>query len=117
VVGGDFHQNDPDAVGILDPHLGQSPWLGYGLTQHAHARRQQPLVLGGEISHLEPDHDAGPGSAITAPRHFEKASAQKEDQAGIAGCAELAVNREAQHIPVKLVASAQAGRTQQDPAA
>jgi hypothetical protein len=44
VIGGDFDEDDPDAVGVLDPHLSQSPGLGYRFTQNANADRSQPLM-------------------------------------------------------------------------
>jgi hypothetical protein len=33
VIGRDFDEDDPNAVGVLDPHFGQSPGLGYWLLQ------------------------------------------------------------------------------------
>src|SRR5215472_10792844 len=56
VIGGHLDQDDPDAVRVLDPHLGQSPGLGDGLAHDPNPRRAQPLVLGAHIPYLEPDH-------------------------------------------------------------
>jgi hypothetical protein len=93
MTGGDFDEDDPDAVGVLDPHLSQSPGLGYRLTQNANPGRGQPLMLGVDIPHLEPDHHRVPGSAVGVPGALQEACAEKEDHPGIGRRAELAVDR------------------------
>ncbi len=55
MAGGDFDENDPDAVGVLDPHLGQSSRLRYRITQNVNTGRSQPLMPGVNIAHLEPE--------------------------------------------------------------
>jgi hypothetical protein len=40
MIGGNLDQDDPDAVRILDPHLGQAPGLGLGPAQNASAGRR-----------------------------------------------------------------------------
>jgi hypothetical protein len=72
VIGGDFDKNDPHAVGVLDPHLGQSPRLGYRLTQNANTARGQPLMLSVNIPHLQPDHHRLPDSAVGVPGDLQK---------------------------------------------
>ena len=64
MVGGDLNKDDPNAVGVLDPHLGQSPRLGYRLTQNAHTGPGQPFMLSVNIPHLQPDHHRPPGEAV-----------------------------------------------------
>ena len=38
VIGGNLDQDDPDAVGVLDPHLGRAPGLRGGSRMTGHAR-------------------------------------------------------------------------------
>jgi hypothetical protein len=77
------------------------------LAASGRAGRSQPLMLGVNIPHLEPEHHRVPGSAIRVPGDFQKACADKEDHPGIGRRAELAVDRQAQHVPVEVAASAQ----------
>jgi hypothetical protein len=49
-------------------------------------------MLGSKISHLKPDHERLTGSAVAVPGYLEEASAEKEDEAGIAVRAELTVD-------------------------
>jgi len=49
VIGGNLDQDDPDAVGILDPHLDQPPGLGCGFADDRDSGRGQPSVLGADI--------------------------------------------------------------------
>ena len=95
MIGWDFGQDDLDTVGVLDPHLGQSPRLGYRFTNNAGTGRGQPLMLSANIPHLEPDHHRVPGSARRVAGDFQEPSAEKEDHPGIARRAELPVDRQA----------------------
>jgi hypothetical protein len=52
VIGGDFNENDPHAVGVLDRHLDQSPGLGRGPSQNTNAGRSQPLFLSANVPDL-----------------------------------------------------------------
>jgi hypothetical protein len=56
VIGWDFDEDDLDAVGVLDPHLGQSPGLGDRLPEDAGTGRGQPLMFSVDIPHLKPEH-------------------------------------------------------------
>ena len=78
MIGGHLDQNDADAVRVLDPQLGQSPWLGHGLAQNPDTRPGQPLVLGVHVPHLEPDHHRVPGGIRGRTRHFQQSLAEKE---------------------------------------
>jgi hypothetical protein len=42
VTVGNLDQDDPDAVGVLDPHLDQAPWLGYRLPYDRDSGGGQP---------------------------------------------------------------------------
>jgi len=72
MIGGDLDQDDPDAVRILDPHLGQAPGLGLWPAQNASAGRGEPLVLGAHVPHLEPDHHRGSARAHAVAGHLQK---------------------------------------------
>ena len=119
MIGGYLDQDDPDAVRILDPHLGQAPGLGLGSAQNASAGRGEPLVLGGHVPHLEPDHHRSSGSASTGSvaGHFQKSRAEKEHHPALGGRPELPVDRQTQHVPVEMLASVQVGGPQQNAAA
>jgi hypothetical protein len=67
VIGGNLDQDDPDAIGILDPHLDQSPGPGGRLLDDRHSVRGQPGVLGADIPELGPDHRRGPGGPAACP--------------------------------------------------
>jgi hypothetical protein len=63
-MGGNLDQDDPDAIGVLDPYLGQTPRLRSGLPDDRDAGRGQPSVLGVNVPGLAPDHHrvaGGPG--------------------------------------------------------
>jgi hypothetical protein len=44
VIGGNLDQDDPDAIGVLDPHLDQSPGLRCGFPEDADGGCGQPGV-------------------------------------------------------------------------
>jgi len=44
VVGRNLDQHDPEVVGILDPHLDQSPRLGRGFPDDRYSGRGQPVA-------------------------------------------------------------------------
>ena len=117
VAGGDLDQDDPDAVGVLDPHLGQSPGLFGGLAQHPGPGRGQAAVLGPDVPYLQPDHDRAPGRPGGVTGHLKQSLAEEEHHAGIAGGPELAVHRQAEHVAVEPPAPVRVGRAQQDAAA
>jgi hypothetical protein len=56
VIGGDLDQDDPDAIGVLDPHLDQPPALRCGLPDDRNSGRSQPGMLAADIPDLDPDH-------------------------------------------------------------
>src|ERR1700690_597456 len=70
-----------------------------------------------DIPHLKPEHHRVTGGASRVPGNFQEPRAEKEDHPGLGRRAELPVDRQAQHIPVEMLAAAQVGRSQQDPAA
>jgi hypothetical protein len=85
VIGWDFDQNDLNTVGVLDPHLGQSPRLGYRCTKNAGTGRGQPLMLSVNISHLKPEHHRLPGSAGRVAGDFQNPEPTKKTTPGSPG--------------------------------
>ncbi len=83
MISRDFNEDDPDAIGVLDPHLGQSPWLGYWLTQNASTSRSQPLMLSVNVSNLQPDHHRLPAGTGRVPGYLQEPGSEKEDHARI----------------------------------
>jgi len=117
VIGRNLNQDDPDAVRVLDPHLGQSPGLRRGLPQDPGTSRCQPLMLSMNLPHLEPDHHRVTGVPRGLTRYFQQSRAEKEHHPRISRRAELPENGQAQHVPVETAAPAQVSGPQQNPAA
>ena len=117
MIGGNLHQDDPDAVGILDPHFGQAPGLGCRLPDDRDSGRGQPGVLGAHIPYLDPDHHRAPGRAGRVPGDLEQPLAGEEHQAGVIRRAELPVDGQAEQVTVEAAAAVQVAGAQQDPAA
>jgi Domain of unknown function (DUF1707) len=117
VIGGNLDQDDPDAIGILDPHFGQAPGLGGRLPDDRDSGRGQPGVLGADIPYLDPDHHRTPGRAVRVPGDLEQPLAEEEHHPGIVGGTELPVNGQTQHVAVEAAAAAQIGGPHEDPAA
>jgi hypothetical protein len=116
VIGRNFHENDPDAVRVLEPHLDQSPGLDRGGSQNVNASPSQPLMLSMNVPHLEPDHHRVPGRARGAPGYLKQSRTEEEHHGGISRRTELPVNRQAQHVPVEATAPVQVGGPKQNPA-
>jgi len=117
VVGWDFDEDDPDAVGILDPHLGQAPGLCDRLPQDRDSGGGEAAVLGVDVPHLKPDHHRSPGGTCPASGDFQQPLAEEEDHRWVGRGPELAVDRQAQRIAVEAPAPVQVGGAQQDTAA
>jgi hypothetical protein len=94
MIGGDLDQDDPDAVRILDPHLGQAPGFGLGSAQNVSASRREPLVLGAHVPHLEPDHHRSSPRACGVARYLQKSRAEKEHHPALGRRPELPVDRQ-----------------------
>jgi hypothetical protein len=116
VTGGNLDQDDPEAVGILDPHLGQAPGLRHRFPHNQDSGRGQPGVFGVNIADLDPDHYRAPGRAGRVPGDLEQSLAEEEDQPGIIRRAELPVDGQAQQVTVEAAAAVQVAGAQQDPA-
>jgi hypothetical protein len=56
VIGRNLDQDDPDAVGVLDPHLDQALGLCYRFLDHRDSGRGRPGMLSVNIPDLDPDH-------------------------------------------------------------
>ena len=117
MIGRNFDQDDPDAVGILDPHFGQAPGLGGRLLDDRDSGRGQPGMLGADIPYLDPDHHRAPRRAVRVPGDLEQPLAEEEHHAGIIAGTELPVDGQAQHVAVEAAAAGQVGGPQEDPAA
>jgi hypothetical protein len=70
MIGRNLGQDDPDAVGVLDVHLGQAPRLGCRLPYDRDSGRGEPGVLGVHIADLNPDHYRAPGRARDPAKSF-----------------------------------------------
>jgi hypothetical protein len=95
VTGRNFDQDDPDAVGVLDPHLDQAPGLGNWLPRNRDSGRGQPGMLGVNIADLDPDHHRAAGRAGRVPGDLEQPLAEEEHHPGIIRRAELPVDGQA----------------------
>ena len=117
MISRNLDQDDPDAVRILDPHLGQAPGLRYWLPRDQDSRRGQPGLLGMDIADLDPDHHRAPGRAGRVPGDLEQPLDEEEHQPWIIRRAELPVDGQAQQVTVEAAAAVQVAGAQQDPAA
>jgi hypothetical protein len=117
VIGRNLDQDDPEAVGVLDPHLGQAPGLGGRVPDDLDSGRGQPGVLGVNIPHLDPDHHRVPGRTGRVPGDLEQPLADEEHDPGVVRRTELAVDGQAQQVTVEAAAPVQVAGPQQDPAA
>lgn len=116
MIGRNLDEHDADAVRVLDPHFGQPPGFRCGLAEDTDSGRSQPVALGVNVPHLDPDHHRAPGRAGRTAGDLEHSRAEKEHYPRILGRAELPVDRQAQHVAVEMTASPRVGRAQQDPA-
>ena len=66
MTGGNLDQDDPDAVGVLDPHLDLALWLRYWLPYDRDSGGGQPGVLGVNVADLEPEAPAVSGGSVPA---------------------------------------------------
>jgi len=117
MIGGNLDEDDADAVGVLDPHFGQSPGFRCGRSEDTSSCRSQPVALGVNIAYLEPDHHRAPGRAGRVAGDLEQPRAEEEHQPWIRGRAELPVDRQAQYVAIETMAAAHVGGAQQNPAA
>jgi hypothetical protein len=117
VTGRNLDQDDPDAVRVLDPHLGQAPGLRYRLPRNPDSGRGQPGLPGADIADLDPDHHRAPGRAGRVPGDLEQPLTGEEHQPGIIRRAKLSVNGQAEQVTVEAAAAVQVTRAHQDPAA
>jgi len=117
VIRRNLDQDNPGAIGVLDPHLDQAPGLCGRLPDNRDSSRGQPGVLGADIPHLDPDHHRAPGRAGRGPGDFEEPRTEEEHHPGIFPGAELPVDGQAQDVAVEAAAAVQIVGAQQDPAA
>jgi hypothetical protein len=85
VIGGNLHQDDPDAIGVLDPHLHKAPGLRCGFPDDKDCGCGQPGALGVNIPDLDLDHHRAPGRAGRVPGDFEQSPAEEDTTPGSSG--------------------------------
>ena len=117
MIGRNLDQDDPDAVGVLDPHLGQTPGLRSRLPDNRDSSRSQPDMLGVNIPDLDPDQHRVPGRAGRVPGDLEQPLPEEKHQPGIIRRAELPAGGQAEQVTVEAAAAVQVAGAQQDPAA
>src|SRR5580693_6787214 len=117
VTGGNLDQDDPDAVGILDPHLDQSPGLGHGFPDDRNSGRSQPGMLLADIPRLDPDHHRLPCRASRVPGDLKQSLAEEEHHPRMIRRAELPVDSQTQHVAVEAETTVQVAGAHEDPAA
>lgn len=117
MTGRNLDQDDPDAVGVLDPHLDQAPGLRHWLPHNRDSGRGQPGMLGVNVPDLDPDHHRAAGRAGRLPGDLEQPLAEEEHQPGIIRRAELPVDGQAEQVTVEAATAVQVAGAQQDPAA
>ena len=117
MIGRNLDQDDPDAVGVLDPHLDQAPGLRSWLPHNRNSGRGKPGVLSANIAYLNPDHQRAPGRVGRVPGDLEQPLAEEEHHPGIVRRAELPVDGQAQQVTVEAAAAVQVAGAQEDPAA
>src|SRR5699024_9795952 len=116
VLGGNLDDDDAHAVGIGDPHLDQPPRLLQGFAHDRHASACQSSMLLLDVAHLQPQAHLTTASTVPVPRDLEETIAQEEHLARAVRVAELAVDRETQHVAVERSATVGVGRAQDDAA-
>ena len=109
---------DPEAnagVGAMSTTPpGLQPWPA----QHGYAGVGEPRLLRGEVAHLDPDRQALRDQRfLGVPGDLEEAATEEEHRARAVGRPELAVDREAEGVPVEAAAAFGVRRSQDDAAA
>ena len=117
MIGRNLDQDDPDAVGVLDPHLDQAQGLRDWLPHDRNSGCGQPGVLSVNVPYLDPDHHRAPGRAGRVPGDLEQPLAEVEHQPGILRRPEFPVDGQAEQVTVETAATVQVAGAQQDAAA
>jgi hypothetical protein len=112
VTSRNLDQDDPDAVGVLDPHLDQAPGLSSWLPHNRDSGRGQPGMLGVDIPDLNPDHHRAPKRAVRVPGYLEQPLTEEEHYPGIVRRAELPADGQAQQVTVETAAAVQVAGAQ-----
>jgi hypothetical protein len=116
MVVGNLDQSDSNAVGVLDPHLDQAPWLQLGRLCDGHVGRRKSMVLSGRVTDLQPQRQPL-GAVLCLTRHLEQPVSQEEDDPRLLRWAELAVHRESEDVAVERLGPPRIRRSQQYTAA
>jgi len=112
----DLDQDDPDTVGVGDPHLDQAPRLAQRRAHDVHAERLKPMMLAAHVTHLQPQRHRPHRVMQALTGDFEEATAEEEDKATVRGLTELATHRESQHVTVEALRALQIRGPKQNPA-
>ena len=117
---GYLDQHDAHAIGVLDPHLAQSPRHGLGRRDdHDLVGRGEALVLGVDVGYLQPQRQGHWVLALRRARavELEEPSAEEEDHAREAAVgAELPIDAKTEHLGVPTSRAVEVERRQQHPA-
>src|SRR5215212_1873179 len=116
MVIGNLDQSDSNAVGVLDPHLDQPPWLQLGRLCDGHVGRRESTVLSGRITDLQP-HRQPLRALLSLTRYLEQPVPQEEDDPRLLRWAEFAVYRQPEDVAVERLGPPRIRRSQQDTAA
>ena len=116
MVVGDLDQDDPNAVGIFDPHLDQPPWLQPGRLCDGHVGRCKSMVLSGRVTDLQPQRQAL-GALLRLTRYLQQPVPEEEDDPRLLRWAELAEYREPEDVAVERLRPPRIRRSQEDTAA
>ena len=117
MAGGNLDQDDPDAVGVLDPHLDQSPRFGHGFADDRDSGRSQPGMLLPDLPHLDPDHHRVPWRISRVPGDLKQSLAEEKHHPRMVGRAELPADGQTKHVAVEAEAAVQVAGADKDPAA
>jgi hypothetical protein len=116
VVARNLHEDNRQAVWILDPHFDKPPWLLSRLTDYANTGCEEPLVLSIQVANLDPECQVVPGAIRGPTAQFKEATSQEEDQPRVIGRAELSKDCQSQRVSIEVAAALRITRTHQNSA-
>ena len=117
MIVGHLDQHDAQTVGILEPHLEQTPRLLTRPAQDRYAGCQQAVMLVLYIANLQPQGCGFVGTSDSSPGDLKQAAAKEEHQARVLWRPEFAVHGKPEGVAVEPPAALGVRRVQEDPAA
>ena len=117
VIGRNLVPDDPDAVGVLELPVDQTPGLRSRLLDNRDSSRSQPDMPGMDIPDLDRDQHRAPGGPTACPETSSSPWPRKNTSLGSCRPAELPVDGQAEQVTVEAAAAVQVAGAQQDPAA